>query len=258
MKHEGLGTCGQREGQISDWNRGIEKEATRRLYKATASGCVFFLLFVAAAHTSATFIHELRNPVNEDTTTRAKIWLRRICINETELPRDAFISCEKYKDWMSRSTTMNALRITLHTEIDALQSLWVRATGWLFTWDPFYTFQIKLLVNSLCSSLTMAIPILTLLSLLYIALLFKGPICELRYWFGLQTSSLEVPVHGSQQALSSINQSTEQYTKHNAYNGRNLENVRERWASLTDQERETLTQCVMKNIQANRGEHHLT
>jgi hypothetical protein len=256
MRRDGTCVGDMRGKHTRDWNRGVKKEASSRLYRATVSGCVLFLLFVVVLHITVTFIHELHNPVNEETTIRAKVWLQRICINEKNLPKDAFLSCVKYRDWMSRSTAMNSLRITLHNEIDVLQSLWVRTTGWLFTWDPFYVFQIKLVVNSLCNSLALAVPFITILGLIYIALLFKGPVSELRYWLGLRNSSLEVPTYDPEGCSSVIHTRNRSFTKDDTYTSLVLEDGRERWADLTNKERETLTQCVMKNIQANRNEHH--
>jgi hypothetical protein len=257
MNYDCLKNNQMQQRQHSEWTRGVRKEARSRLCFATISGSALFLLLVLAVHTAVTCFNELGNPINAETTLRATVWLQRICSDEQNLPSDAYVSCVKYRDWMSRSTAMNSLRIALHSEVDALQWLWGCTTGWLFAWDPFYAFHVKLIVNALCTSLSTAIPFLMLFGLLYIALLFKGPISQLKYWFCLQNSSHQGSLSNIQQPVAFTNTDQYIYNDGQSVNKSGLQNEIMKWVYLSHKERDTLAHCVLKHTRIHPSNHIL-
>jgi hypothetical protein len=194
-----------RQGTLQDWQTGVAK--TRRVHarKGVVTGLLCTFTLLVSVHIAAIFFDELDSIDNVAKTQRAQMWLDQICVPSKRLPPDAVVLCGDYKDWMSRSPAMNALRLSLHLHVDHMKTVWLVCTRWLFTWDPFYVFEAKQVINAVCTSFATAVPILMIFGLLYIALLFRGPISDFRCWMGLRGNHIhqpleDRPVHSSARA----------------------------------------------------------
>jgi hypothetical protein len=182
----------ERRGTAQDWRRGAQREARASCWRGTVTSGVLGLVLLLALHITVVFWEELESPANADKTRWAREWLRTYCVNP-DLPPGIRTQCVDYQDWMSRSPNLNALRLALHRHVDYFERGWVWALGWVLTWDTFYSFQLKQVVNSICTSFAFVMPVLAVFALVYLALWLKGPLTELRYW---QVFKHTARVHG--------------------------------------------------------------
>jgi hypothetical protein len=267
-----------RRGTWQDWRAGVAKTQQAHARKGLVTGLLCAIGLILAVHISATFFDELNSTENLAKTERARVWQTQICIPPKHLPPDALAICAEYRDWLSRSPAMNALRSSLHHHVDLWGAIWVTATGWLFTWDPFYIFQAKQVVNAVCTSFSTAVPILMIFGLVYIALLFRGPFADLRCWLGLRNQEIYPATGGrgweqhkqpTQTPYAMPNNNTKNpygYSMHNmkyTHPGAPVEITKRRstshnrgetsdagWIGLSSNERERLVGRVMHNMAA--------
>jgi hypothetical protein len=197
-------------------------------------------VFGIAVHTTALFFDELYSEKNAYRTSQARAWLLNICADPVvKLPDSAQLSCAQHREWLSRSPEMNALRLALHHQVDTVAGVGAAVTSWFFTWDPFYVFQIKLLVNAVCSSMATAIPILVLAGVAYTVLLLRGPVADLRAWCSLSTAAT--------QSTNTTECFVEKMDKHGKTTFSRELPV---WYGMGPLEREELTQRILAQMQA--------
>ena len=106
---------------------------------------------------------------------------REFCRDVTRVASLGFgQACDKSRPWIERPYTLNVLRLSIDAHIDHMMAMWIAVFGWLTHWDPFTSFQIKQLVNSVCTNVVVAMPFVFGSALVFVGLLLRGPIAEFR------------------------------------------------------------------------------
>jgi hypothetical protein len=170
----------RRRAVPTDWSRHRNRKARCYCWSASWMGSIFFAVMLWTCHVVMTFFEELSSVRNSAMTERAVGWTTTICL-QPNIPPDALETCAIFRDWLSRSPVMNALRLSLTDHAGHLASGW----GWFTTWSPFTTFQAKQIINSICTHFTVAVPFLIAIGVVYMALLLRYPLTAFRKATGL-------------------------------------------------------------------------
>lgn len=163
-----------------DWAAAVRDVAHGKWWAGTASIIPFGIVLVLAVHVCATFYTDYHAEDNLRALDLAQKW-RPICENPTQV-RDlgVYAACADHLGWLRQPFALNILRRSLLSHVTHWSIAWSTIFGWMTTWDPFYEFHCKLMVNSIFSSLSTAIPFLTILVVVYAFLMLRFPIASFR------------------------------------------------------------------------------
>ena len=117
---------------------------------------------------------------------KSRDWVDGLCtmqtgIHEITLTPDMIVMCNDHARILRQSAKLSAIRRALHTHVGMVANTMDRVMGWL-SLDPFFEFQGKMLVNTICTSFASFLPFVMLLLLIYVAMVLAGLIVNMRIW----------------------------------------------------------------------------
>lgn len=185
----------KRPATPSDWTRAVKEYAKYQMRLGFITIIPFLVILCMALHLRTTYNELYTSKANLLIDRTAKHWIEEICWDREKTERlHAVSKCAEYREWVSRSYTMNIIRLSMLEHGTHITHVLKYVLGWLITWDPVYTFYMRQLITSFCNQVLVFMPVISILSLVYVALLLRYPINQFKQSIALWNPSKELDV----------------------------------------------------------------